>query len=245
MENEAAGTKGTVCHACGRNIASSVPVAHSHGALDLGPRATTSWQGCAGYRRHSSRAGLSPDSDPPASPKPSRKSPRRPTTTPRLYDRYRREARILVRPIGRWRLRPDAEETLRALGECGDIVRALRRAFITQQRELAIFNPTTATATVVGRAAAKGLADELNDRAYFIIDGVDGRAHYVALPAGADLGEIPIGGIVEARSVTARAADGSPVLFDNAVIGNQSSRVGNALPTNLGFRVGNGVPAFC
>ena len=110
-------------------------------------------------------------------------------------------------PAGIWRLRPDAEETLRALGERGDIVRALQRVFTTQQRELAIFNATTATATVVGRVAAKGLADELNDRAYAIIDGVDGRAHYVALPAGADLREIPIGSIVEARAVTARAAD--------------------------------------
>jgi type IV secretory pathway VirD2 relaxase len=106
-----------------------------------------------------------------------------------------------------WRLRPDAEETLRALGERGDIVRALQRAFTTRQRELAIFDATTATATVVGRVAAKGLADELNDRAYVIIDGVDGRGHYVALPAGADLGEIPIGSIAEARAVTARAAD--------------------------------------
>jgi hypothetical protein len=53
----------------------------------------------------------------------------------------------------------------------------------------------------------KGLADELNERVYIIIDAIDGRAHYVALPAGADLGEIPIGSIVEARAITTRAAD--------------------------------------
>jgi type IV secretory pathway VirD2 relaxase len=108
---------------------------------------------------------------------------------------------------GTWRLRPDAEEILRALGERGDIVRALQRIFTTQQRELAIFNPTTATTPVVGRLAAKGLADELNERAYIIIDAIDGRAHYVALPVGADLGEMPIGSIVEARATTTRAAD--------------------------------------
>jgi type IV secretory pathway VirD2 relaxase len=108
---------------------------------------------------------------------------------------------------GTWRLREGAEETLRALGERGDIVRALQRIFTTQERELAIFNPTTATAPVVGRLAAKGLADELSERAYIIIDAIDGRAHYVALPARADLGEMPIGSIVEARGITTRAAD--------------------------------------
>lgn len=108
------------------------------------------------------------------------------------------------REPGRWRLRPDAEQTLRALGERGDIVRTMQRAFAAEQRELAIFDPRTAIRPVVGRVAAKGLADELQDRMYVIIDGVDGRAHYVALAAGTDLGEIPVGGIVEARVATER-----------------------------------------
>ena len=111
------------------------------------------------------------------------------------------------REPGRWRLRPDAEQTLRALGERHDIVRTMQRAFAAEPRELAIFDPRTATRPVVGRVAAKGLADELHVRMYVIIDGVDGRAHYVTLPAGTDLGEIPVGGIVEARVATERAAD--------------------------------------
>ena len=32
---------------------------------------------------------------------------------------------------------------------------------------------------LVGRVVARGLSDELNDRHYLIVDGVDGRAHYV------------------------------------------------------------------
>ena len=58
----------------------------------------------------------------------------------------------------------------------------------------------------MGRLAAKGLVDGLSDKAYAIVDGIDGRAHYV--PIGhADLSEFPVGGIVEARPTPLRAAD--------------------------------------
>jgi hypothetical protein len=93
------------------------------------------------------------------------------------------------------------------MGERGDIVRAMRRAFAGQQRELAIFDAARAATPVIGRIAGKGLIDELTDRAYIIIDGVDGRAHHVALAAGTDLAELPTGGIAEARGASERAAD--------------------------------------
>ena len=71
---------------------------------------------------------------------------------------------------------------------------------------MAIFDPDRAGGRVVGRIAAKGLADGLSDRANAIVDGIDGRAHYV--PIGhADLSELPVGGIVEARPTAMRAAD--------------------------------------
>lgn len=53
---------------------------------------------------------------------------------------------------------------------------------------------------MVGRIAAKGLADELHDRGYLVVDGTDGRAHYVALNPGVELVQFPVGGIVEVRS---------------------------------------------
>jgi hypothetical protein len=93
------------------------------------------------------------------------------------------------------------------MGERGDIVRTMQRAFAGEQRELAIFDPARATSPAVGRIAAKGLLDELSDCAYIVIDGVDGRAHHVALAAGTDLGELPIGGIVQARGASERAVD--------------------------------------
>ena len=56
--------------------------------------------------------------------------------------------------------------------------------------------------------AAKGLADELRDRGYLVIDGVDGKAHYVALNARVELANYPTGAVVEVKgSADMRAAD--------------------------------------
>ena len=101
---------------------------------------------------------------------------------------------------GRWTIAPEAEPTLRAMGERGDIIRTMQRAMASAERPLAIFDAAALTPTIVGRVAAKGLADELQDRSFLVIDGVDGRAHYVALAPGADLSAYPTGGIVEVRA---------------------------------------------
>lgn len=109
---------------------------------------------------------------------------------------------------GAWAIHADAEPTLRAMGERGDIVRTMQRAIGSQQRELAVFEPGAGTRPVVGRVAAKGLANELYDRGYLVVDGIDGKAHYVALPAKAELAQYPVGAAVEARgSGEVRAAD--------------------------------------
>lgn len=53
-----------------------------------------------------------------------------------------------------------------------------------------------------------GLADELHDRGYLVIDGVDGKAHYVTLNARDELANYPTGAVVEVRgSAEVRAAD--------------------------------------
>ncbi|EKN3879650.1 TPA: relaxase/mobilization nuclease domain-containing protein [Yersinia enterocolitica] len=113
---------------------------------------------------------------------------------------------------GTWAVHTDAEKTLRALGERGDIIRTMQRAMSGQPRELAVFEPGQnddgSGRSIIGRVAAKGLADELHDRGYLVIDGVDGKAHYVALNAPDELANYPTGAVVEVKgSADVRAAD--------------------------------------
>lgn len=107
----------------------------------------------------------------------------------------------------RWSLASELQPTLVHLGERGDILRAMQRALQGQQREC-VADASPRDAPIVGRIAAKGLADELNDCGYLVVDGIDGRAHYVRLPAGADISAMPLDGIVEVRAGTrARGVD--------------------------------------
>ena len=109
---------------------------------------------------------------------------------------------------GTWAVHADAEKTLRALGERGDIIRTMQRAMRGEPRELAVFEPGDDARTILGRVTAKGLADELRDRGYLVIDGVDGKAHYVALNARDELANYPTGAVVEVKgSADVRAAD--------------------------------------
>lgn len=109
---------------------------------------------------------------------------------------------------GTWAVHADAEKTLRTLGERGDIIRTLQRAMRGEPRELAVFEPGDDGRAILGRVAAKGLADELRDRGYLVIDGVDGKAHYVALNARDELANYPAGAVVEVKgSADVRAAD--------------------------------------
>lgn len=109
---------------------------------------------------------------------------------------------------GVWAVHANAEPTLRAMSERGDIIRTMQRAMSGKQRELAVFQPGEGGPTVVGRVAGKGLADELNDKGYLIVDGVDGKAHYVALPPRSKLEQYPTGAVVEVKGATAvRPAD--------------------------------------
>ena len=109
---------------------------------------------------------------------------------------------------GEWTLQTQAESVLRAMGERGDIVRTLQRAMSGVKRELAVFEASDHAPPVMGRVVSKGLADELYDRGYLVVDGTDGKAHYVALPAKVELKEYPVGALVEVRgSAEARASD--------------------------------------
>ena len=74
------------------------------------------------------------------------------------------------------------------MGERGDIVRTMQRAMSGRQ--------------LIGRVVGKGLADELYDKCYLIVDGTDGTAHFVALPPRAELEQYPTGAVVEVKGAT-------------------------------------------
>ncbi|MFA6232273.1 MAG: relaxase/mobilization nuclease and DUF3363 domain-containing protein [Rhodanobacter sp.] len=123
-----------------------------------------------------------------------------------------------LQAAGEWTLRSDVEPVLRALGERSDIVRTMQRAMRGVSRELAMSGPDDDAPPVIGRVAGKGLVGEWHDRGYLVVDGIDGKAHYITLPAKAELGHYPLDGVVEARAsagpramdrnIVALAADG-------------------------------------
>ncbi len=118
---------------------------------------------------------------------------------------------------GRWHLVPGMEETLRALGERGDIIKTMHHALTRHGAErgaeqFAIHDlREPLAAPITGRLLGHGLGgDELGDRVHLIVDGLDGRVHYVELPAaGTDIAHTSIGAIVElaAERGAPRAAD--------------------------------------
>jgi type IV secretory pathway VirD2 relaxase len=106
-----------------------------------------------------------------------------------------------------WQMAANWQPTLRSMGERGDIIRTMQRAMGEERQEVAFFDPAEQRPPVVGRIAAKGFVNEIEDRPYLMVDGLDGRAHYVKLPQHTDLAALPKDGIVEIRSATSRASD--------------------------------------
>jgi type IV secretory pathway VirD2 relaxase len=103
-----------------------------------------------------------------------------------------------------WRLTPAMEDTLADLGRRGDIIRTMHRVMIMakldRRPELYVINRANADAApVVGKVVHRGAADEHHDRRYLVIDGVDGRTHYVDIGRRAD--ETPIGSVVRIEPV--------------------------------------------
>jgi len=94
------------------------------------------------------------------------------------------------------------ETTLKAMGERGDIIKTMHRSLqshgIEHAPERYIVHLNKLETPIVGRLVGKGLAnDELNDRVHLVIDGTDGRAHYVEITEASQRDAVPRGSIVE------------------------------------------------
>lgn len=86
---------------------------------------------------------------------------------------------------GRWRIDPELEPKLRRMGERGDIIKTMHREMAAAgvrraASDYAIFDPEGSAHRLVGRVG-EGFADELTERRYVVIDGLDGRTHYAEI----------------------------------------------------------------
>lgn len=100
---------------------------------------------------------------------------------------------------GIWRVVPEAEQTLRAMGERGDIIRTMQRALGSQKREYVVWDVSRGTTELSGRIIGKGLNDELHDQGFLMIEDETARVHYLKLPRTADLSAYKIGSHIRVK----------------------------------------------
>lgn len=141
----------------------------------------------------------------------------------------------LAEPEGQgWRLSEGLGETLRRMGERHDIVRTLQRAYAGRGEsapapiDQVIHDDAEAgRKPIVGRVVERGLADELEDRHYLIVDATDGRSHYVAIGKGEDVDVLPKDSIVSIvpKAAEARVADHAVVAVAAAHDGRYSANL--------------------
>jgi len=116
------------------------------------------------------------------------------------------EIRGLAGQVGhqQWFIRPEAESTLRELGERGDIIKRMHLALTERGIERGsasyVLAGESLDVPVIGRLVERGLDDELKGTAYAVVDGVDGRTHHIKLPHLDATGDSPPGSIVELRT---------------------------------------------
>ncbi|MEI9402020.1 relaxase/mobilization nuclease domain-containing protein [Mesorhizobium argentiipisi] len=111
----------------------------------------------------------------------------------------------LAHPIGagQWTLVGEAEATLRALGERNDIIKRMHRTLAEHGLDRGaaeqVFAGEASDAPIIGKLMERGLDDELRASAYAIVDGIDGRTHYIRFQNLDATGDSAPGSIVELR----------------------------------------------
>jgi type IV secretory pathway VirD2 relaxase len=134
---------------------------------------------------------------------------------------------------GRWRIDVELEAKLRRMGERGDIIKTMHRELAAAgvsraAANYAIFDPERVDQRLVGRVVGDGFSDELRERRYVVLDGIDGRTHYAEIGALTANEDLPVRGTtVELRSRPAkpRAIDRTIATIANAHDGIYSDRL--------------------
>ncbi|ARP64287.1 type VI secretion protein [Mesorhizobium sp. WSM1497] len=107
-----------------------------------------------------------------------------------------------IRP-GQWTMAEEAETTLRALAERGDIIKRMHRSLtghgIDRSAADFVFAAEQMDKPIIGRLLERGLDDELRGSAYAIVDGIDGRVHHIRFQDIDATGDSLPGSTVELR----------------------------------------------
>jgi hypothetical protein len=132
-----------------------------------------------------------------------------------------------------WSLAPAMQETLTDLGRRGDIIRtmhlAMTRAKLDRRPELYVIDRTeTGSSSVVGKVVDRGTTGDHHDRYYVVIDGVDGRSHYIE--TGRNPERTPVGSVVRAEPAKPmlRKVDGNIVEIARTANGHYSTDLHHA-----------------
>jgi type IV secretory pathway VirD2 relaxase len=113
---------------------------------------------------------------------------------------------------GRWVVSDKAEATLKELGARQDIIDTMHRALAAQGlaekrgMDQYVCHGKGSGEKVVGRVIGKGLAgEEMGERLYLVVDGVDGGVHHMEFANPAHIDEVRPGMIVEAAPAASGA----------------------------------------
>lgn len=95
------------------------------------------------------------------------------------------------------------------MGERGDIIRLMQRELTARRLDRAGVEQVVATdlrEPIVGRLIQRGFSDEHRDRHYVMIDGIDGRVHYVDIGRGSATISLPENATVRIDPTKAEAS---------------------------------------
>jgi type IV secretory pathway VirD2 relaxase len=101
-----------------------------------------------------------------------------------------------------WRLAPEMESALREAQVSGDIIKSRARHLpqLSDPRQPLVVTRLNAGVRVTGRVVGTGLADELRDWRYLLLEGSDHRLHYIPQPPAVErargAGHLRVGDIV-------------------------------------------------
>lgn len=117
---------------------------------------------------------------------------------------------------GRWTLSDRAEQVLKDLDHRNEVINSVHRALtkngLAEERGVGQFalHGEGSGEKIVGRVLAKGLAgDEMGERVYLVVDGIDGRVHHMEFKDPSRIDEVGRDLIIEAAPVVSgpRPAD--------------------------------------